>query len=87
MEKSEDGTIDWELFSKEKEFGKYKATIGPGVYTYDSDLTWYEANDWCNDTFGSELAILSDTKNDNTWQTIDDIIQEHSHATITNNFA
>ena len=32
-EKSEDGTIDWELFSKEKEFGKYKATIGPVLLT------------------------------------------------------
>ena len=32
-EKSEDGTIDWELFSKEKEFGKYKAAIGPVVLT------------------------------------------------------
>ena len=59
-----------------------------GVYTYDSDLTWYEANDWCNDTFGTELAtILDDTQNNNAWQTIYDIMQEHSHVTMTYNFA
>ena len=61
-------------------YEKYERFIG--VYTYDSYFTWSEANDYCNETFGTELAtILNQEQNDQAWETIANIRNDHTHTT------
>ena len=42
-----------------------------GVYVYDDEYIWNDANQYCNDTFGTELAtIISETDNNNAYATV-----------------
>ena len=42
-----------------------------GIYTYSTDYTWYEANEYCYEKYGTELAtIITQEQNDNAYETI-----------------
>ena len=42
-----------------------------GIYTYSNDYAWHEANEYCYEKYGPELAtIITQEQNDNAYETI-----------------